>query len=194
MKLTIFRKILFVVIIMFLILNAGNFLTVGEKPLKSDVIIVLGGSSIPKADYSIKLYNEGNSNMLLFSGGNTDNKYGEKEAEVMEKEAIYFNIPRENIMLEDKSISTYENAMFTKKILIEHGFKSAIIVTSNYHMRRSRLVFNKTFKNTGIKLTFCSVEDTEFNPKWWFTKYHSINIVLSEYAKIVGYFLKGRLV
>ena len=178
----------FLGIIIILSLNAGNFLIVDENPIKADVIIGLGGDNILRADYSIKLYNEGYSNMILFSGGNYD-----KEAEVMEKEAIRLNVPIKNIAVENKSISTYENAIFTKKILIVDGFKSAIIVTSDYHMRRSRFVFNKVFKNTGIKLIFCSVEDVSFNPKWWVINTHSRQVVISEYIKIVGYFIEGKL-
>lgn len=192
MKYKKFMGILFIVLIIVSIMNAGNFLIINQNPVKSDVIIVLGGDNIQRADYSIKFYKEGYSNMLLFTGGN-DAGNGVREAEAMKNEAIRLTVPSKNIIIENKSISTYENAIFTKKIIMDQGFKSAIIVTSNYHMRRSRLVFNKAFKNTGIKLVFCSVQDTRFNPKWWFTNAYSRHIVISEYEKLVGYFIEGRL-
>lgn len=193
MKIKKLMSLSFIVIIIVLILNAGNFLIVNEKPIKADVIIGLGGVEIPRADYSIKLYDEGYSNTLLFTGGKNP-IVNEKEAYVMRKEAIRLKVPSKNIIVENKSISTYENAIFTKKILMDHNFKSAIIVTSNYHMRRSSLVFNKAFKNTGIKLIFCSAQDINFKPKWWLTNNYSTNIVISEYEKLVGYFFEDRLV
>ena len=187
MKLKKIASLLFIAIITLSILNAGNFLIVDEKPVKTDVIVGLGGGAISRADYSIQLYSEGYSNVLLFSGRIN-------EVAVMRNEAMCLNVSSKTIIVENKSISTYENAIFTKKILIEHSFKSAIIVTSNYHMRRSRLVFNKAFKNTGIKLVFCSVQDIKFKPKWWFTDNYSRTIVIAEYEKLVGYFIEGRLV
>jgi len=193
MRLKKFTSLSFIVIIIVLILNAGNFLIVKENPVKADVIIVLGGDNILRTDYSIKLYNEGYSNILLFSGGKDDIN-GENSADIMGKEAVRLNVPSKNIIVENKAISTYENAIFTKKILMDHSFKSAIIVTSDYHMRRSRLVYNKAFKNTGIKLIFCSVQDTNFKPKWWFINNYSRNVVISEYEKLLGYFIEGRLV
>ena len=187
-----FASYLFIVIILVSILNAGNFLMVDENPVKDDVIIGLGGMNIPTTDYSVKLYNEGYSNMLLFSGG-VDDGDGGAESIVMEKEALHLNIPVKNIIGENKSVSTYENALFTKKILVDYNFKSAIIVTSTYHMRRSRLVFNKAFQNTGIKLTFCSFQDKYFKSEWWFMDTYSRHIVISEYEKLIGYFIEGRL-
>jgi len=78
-------------------------------------------------------------------------------------------------------------------LLIKDGYKSAIVVTSDYHMRRSRLVFNKEFKGTGISLTFCNAKDKNFIAAKWWTNSYSLNIVQSEYLKLMGYFIEGRL-
>jgi len=95
--------------------------------------------------------------------------------------------------LEDKANSTYENALYSKQLVDKYKFKSAIIVTSNYHMRRSRLVFNKAFQGTGINLTYCSALEKSFTPNGWFTDKYSRDIVFSEYIKIVGYWIEDKL-
>ena len=85
MKFKRFLILSFIVILIVLISNAGEFLIVDEKPIKSDVIIGLGGNSILRTNYSVKLCNEGYGSFLLFSGGKVDH-----EADIMQKEAIRF--------------------------------------------------------------------------------------------------------
>jgi uncharacterized SAM-binding protein YcdF (DUF218 family) len=175
------------------VLNLGKILTVDEKPEKSDVIVVLGGENIIRTDYGVKLFKDEYSNRLLFTGGNINFGDNGKEAEVMRNEAIKLCVPNEDIILEDKATSTYENAIFSKEIIMSKGFESAIIVTSDYHMLRSKLVFNKAFKGTGIKLTFCSSQSKKFKPQCWFTDKYSRHVTISEYKKLLRYFVKGRL-
>ena len=175
-------------------LKAGSFLIVkGEKPEKSDVIITLGGSNIIRTDYSVRLFKEGYSKHLLLSGGIIGNGDNRTHAEVMYKEAKRLRVPDADIIIEDESKSTYQNALYTKTALINLHYKSAIIVTSNYHMKRARLVFKKVFNGTGIDLRFSISDDKNFKPNNWWTDAYSRKIVITEYAKLLGYLVKGRL-
>lgn len=48
----------------------------------------------------------------------------------------------EAILCEDQSIDTISNAWFAKKLCLEpHGITSCILVTSDYHMERARVIF-----------------------------------------------------
>ena len=76
---------------------------------------------------------------------------------------------------------------------MDNGFESAIVVTSNYHMRRSKLVFKKAFKDTDISLVYCSAEEDGFIPEKWWTDRYSFNRVFSEYIRLAGYFVRGQL-
>ncbi len=182
-----------IVAIVFLFVNAGRFLVVSQEPVKADVIIVLGGDNILRTDYGVKLLQKGYSDKIMFTGGTTSKKRIRVEAEEMRKRALKLGVANDKIILEDKAISTYENAIFSKDIVLNKGYKSAIVVTSDYHMRRSSLVFNKAFRKSGVKLTFCSVEDVRFKPKKWFMDKTSRSITALEYKKLIGYFILGRL-
>lgn len=182
-----------VVAMVFSFVNAGDFLVVSQEPVKADVIIVLGGDNILRTDYGVKLLKKGYSDKIMFTGGATDKGRIRIEAEEMRKRALKWGVAKEKIILEDKAKSTYENAVFSKEIVLDKGFKSAIVVTSNYHTRRSSLVFNKAFRKSGVKLTFCSVEDVSFKPKKWFMDKTSRSITALEYKKLIGYFILGRL-
>ena len=64
------------------------------------------------------------------------------------EDAESFGIPRDALLTENKATSTYENALYSKEIILENEIKSALVVTSNYHMRRTRLAFERVFHDT----------------------------------------------
>ncbi len=58
---------------------------------------------------------------------------------------LSMGIPREQIITEDRSRDTEENARYTGKIAHQHGFKKIVLVTSAFHMKRSVMLFGKYF-------------------------------------------------
>lgn len=106
----------------------------------------------------------------------------------MKQHAIDLGVPEKNIFTEDKSTSTYENADFVREIIKKSKYTSAIIVTSDYHMKRTMMIFTRVFKGDNITLTYCSVKDDNFNSKQWWKNNKSIMITISEYLKLIGYF------
>ena len=53
--------------------------------------------------------------------------------------------------------NTIENAFLVLPILGEHRVQHVILVTSEYHMPRSRLLFELVLAGTGISLAFAEV-------------------------------------
>ena len=173
-------------LLMIVFINLGNYLVVNEAPVQSDIIVVLSGDDGARTERAVSLWEQGFSDKLLFSGC-------ADSTAVMAQQALAAGVPEDSIIVEDKSDSTYENAVNSKAVLLEYGYESAIVVTSNYHMRRSMLVFNKAFKATEISLVYCSAPEEGFTSKRWWTDRYSINLVCSEYIRLVGYFVKGQL-
>jgi uncharacterized SAM-binding protein YcdF (DUF218 family) len=158
-----------------------NFLIISEQPRASDAIIVLSGDS-DRDRYAADLYNLGFSSVIIMSG--VTNPAG-----IMVERAVKYGVKREDIIAEKKARSTYQNALYTRKIMLDNGFQSAIVVSSPFHMRRSRMVFERVFKKTGISLTYCAVPpnlsiDDEKSPESfrWF--------LAVEYGKLIYYWFK----
>jgi len=155
---------------------AGYFLVVDEKPVKSDVIIVLSGGE-GRLEKGVKLYKEGYAPYLLLSNGSVEQLY---------ERAQTLGVPTDNILMEVKSDSTLDNAVLSKEIMLNQHFKSAIVVSSNFHMRRVKVLYDQTFRNSDIKLTYVAGESQVYNPKnWWLEKWNR-NITITEYIKLVG--------
>ncbi|RAS74460.1 YdcF family protein [Priestia endophytica] len=161
--------------IIFFIL-AGKALVVDEKPVKSDVIIVLSGDG-DRIEKGIELYKKGYASHLILSNGKENNFYNQAKDS---------GIPVHSIILENYATSTTENAEFTKKLMIKYNFQSAIVVSSNYHMKRVEKNFDKEFKDTEIQLTYCSSGSHYYNPKKWWETALNRKVTYTEYVKLVG--------
>ena len=116
----------------------------------SDVIIVLGSvcnSNEPtpvfkeRIHHGIWLYENGYAPYLLFTGGlGTKDKLS--EAQIAKNYAISQGVPESVIILEDRATNTEENMQFSKQIMDERGFATALLVSDGLHMKRAMLMAN----------------------------------------------------
>lgn len=187
------RKFLFLIVIVICLSfwGAGYFLIVNEPPQKSDIIIVLAGDKGHRLDYAVGLYHKGYSSQLLISGGPV--YLNTTMAELMAKHAMELGVPKDAIILEKESNSTYQNALFSKSILQERQLNSALVVSSSYHMRRVRYTFNKVFQDTTMNLIYCAADEPQYNPGHWWSNNRSTLQTVTEYMKLLGYMM-GRQV
>ncbi len=81
---------------------------------------------------------------IIFSGGKIFSRTA--EAVIAKRFLISLGIPSNHIIMEDKSIDTFENARYVKEIADKYQFKKIVLVTSAAHMKRSYLLFGKRFK------------------------------------------------
>ncbi|MEP7229975.1 MAG: YdcF family protein [Ginsengibacter sp.] len=93
----------------------------------------------------IKLKAEGKVSHLLISGGNAKLLPTDfRESDWVATQLKDFNIPDSDIIIENRSRNSYENAVFSKKLLDSaHLSPPFILVTSGYHMRRALATYKK---------------------------------------------------
>ncbi len=135
-----------------------------ENVPTSDVIVVLGGMINPLSNHpekpellssadrltdSVILWRQKKADRILFTGGSGILfQQDVQEAEHAKKILSLLGVSESQIVLESESRNTYENALYTSKILQENGWDKVILVTSAFHMERSKGVFEKQ----GIKV------------------------------------------
>ena len=92
-----------------------------------------------------KLYHSGIIKKIIISGGSAAILTKEpSEADSLKKEFILSGVKEQDIIIDPSSRSTYENALFTKKLTDSLHFKPPyVLVTSAFHMPRSLMVFKK---------------------------------------------------
>lgn len=109
-----------------------------------------GGDRIWQA---INLYHLGKVDKILISGQNGYLLEDELDESTQFKKVMIENgIPEEDILIENKSKNTYQNALESKKILdADPHISTVLLVTSALHMRRSIACFEKVgFTHFGI--------------------------------------------
>jgi uncharacterized SAM-binding protein YcdF (DUF218 family) len=123
-----------------------------------DVVVLLGGvaderivfetgepaynENVERLTATYRLLREGKARHAIISGGAVDPKLDAyAEARVLAKQLVDWGIDPERVIVEAKAMNTHENAVFSKRIIDERGFKSVVVVTSAFHMRRSAECF-----------------------------------------------------
>jgi len=147
---------------------------------KYDVAVVLGGISDFDGNYNmlefnessdriihaIKLYKQGFVKKILLSGG-TGTMIGLdiREAPNLKKYLTEIGVNEKDIILENNSRNTKENASYSA-VILNNKFKNGnfLLVTSAIHMRRSLLCFEKQ----GIKITPFSTDFSMSERKLYF--------------------------
>lgn len=162
---------------------------------KADCLLVLGSNDIRVAEYAADLFLQGYAPYILFSGGFgvlTTEVFQKPEAEVFADIAITKGVPREKILIENKSTNTGENIEFTKQLLVEKrlDFKSFILVQKPYMERRAYATFKKRWPEKDFIVTSPPLSFEEY-PTPELTKEMVINIMVGDLQRIKIYPEKG---
>ncbi len=132
---------------------------------QAQAIVLLGGGTAPalhprqtteisdagdRVLYAAWLYHQGKAPLILVTGGNLPwDHTPSTPAQEMVEILLRLDVPQEAILLEDKSVNTYENAVFSRGILEQAGIQQVLLVTSAMHMPRSVMLFEKQ----GVQVT-----------------------------------------
>ncbi|HEY6257156.1 MAG TPA: YdcF family protein [Xanthobacteraceae bacterium] len=144
----------------------------------ADGIVVLTGGASRITD-AMELLAAGRGKRLLISGVNRATTYGE----ISRLNPDYGPIVSCCVDF-DRSLNTLGNAIETKHWVESRGFRSLIVVTSNYHMPRAIAEIAHQLPDISL-LPFPVVADKLHSEPWW-THGPMMKLVLSEYLKYVA--------
>lgn len=119
-----------------------------DETQQADVAIVLGAAvwhdePSPvfegRLDYAITLYEQGYVDQLIFTGGMAR---GDElaESEVAREYALSKGVKTTDIQIETVSTITEENLQEAKRIMVEHQFNTALIISDPLHMKRAMII------------------------------------------------------
>lgn len=122
----------------------------GMINLRSDEENILFSNNNDRLLNTLDLYSKGIIKKILISGASGSLTSELKEAEILKRYLTKIGIPDSCVLAENSSKNTYENAIYCEKILTKiHSSNNinCLIITSDYHMRRSLACFKKTSLN-----------------------------------------------
>ncbi len=139
----------------------------GECAMADAIVAVSGGDTDARTDEAIRLYKQKWSSLLIMSGAAAD-KTGLSNAEAMKRRALSQGVPDKNIIIEDHSETTKQNAVEVKSVITARKMKRIILVTSGYHMQRARSEL--AAQVPGVEVLSHQVRrDKHWGDLWWLT-------------------------
>ena len=133
----------------------------------ADAILVLCSHDTAVATRGAQLFLDGWAPFLIFSGGLgtiTRQLWHEPEADQFAAIAIGMGVPREHILIENRSTNTGENVQFTKQLLAEKQLSPGrfILVQKPYMERRSYATFKRHWPEKDVVVTSPQVSFDEY--------------------------------
>lgn len=95
----------------------------------------------------------------------------------------------ENVILETESENTEANARYLARYAKQRGWEHILLMTSPYHMKRSKFMLEGVLKSEGVPLGIetLSVFQEPFEPGEWRGSFHGIRVTVTEFLKFVFY-------
>jgi len=128
-----------------------------------------------RLDHALSLYKQGIVSNMILSGGYDHNGSKLSEAEGMRNYLVKQGVPKNRLVLEDRSTSTYENLLFSKPLAAERNWNKIIIVTHDYHATRAAEIADfleyKEFTTSGFKSRVLSMARNQFREVLAITKW-----------------------
>jgi uncharacterized SAM-binding protein YcdF (DUF218 family) len=157
-----------------------------EDPLnRADAIIVLSDDNFyaDRATHAADLYRHGMAPIVVASGRRLRPNAG--IAELMEHDLIERGVPKDKILrVSHNAENTREEAQAMAQQALERKWRSVIVVTSNYHTRRSRYIFVHVFPSQTL-VRISGAQDGDFDPDHWWQTRKSLKEFTRELAGMV---------
>lgn len=154
-----------------------------EDPLDhADAIVILGDDNFyaDRATRAAELYRRQMAPVVVASGRMLRPSAG--IAELTQHDLIERGVPKDHILpFSHRANNTREEAQALAPLARQRKWHRVIVVTSNYHTRRSRYIFSRVFP-PDISVLIASAPDADFDPQDWWTKRVSVKLFARELA------------
>ena len=150
---------------------AGGFWVVDETPKPSDVIVMLSDDNYQgdRAARAAELFKAGLAPRVIASGRLLRSYAGVAELEEHDLES--HGVPASAVVkLPAADRNTRDECTGIGQFAASHGWKRILLVTSNYHTRRSRYICSRVLP-AGSTLIVSAARDADYDPdNWWKTR------------------------
>ncbi|MBU1145327.1 MAG: YdcF family protein [Firmicutes bacterium] len=159
----------------------------------SDAIVILEGDGWYRIKRAVEIYNQGMSDLIVFSGEIDDPAYGSFPLTKILPHFKDAGIPENKILHERKSTNTLEQAQEIVNLAIENKWRKIILVASHYHQYRAYLTFLGIVKKKYPELIIYNapVKDLAWYDETGWGK--RINLLENEFKRIDKYSSLGHL-
>jgi uncharacterized SAM-binding protein YcdF (DUF218 family) len=189
-----------VVFILFLMRNqilrsVGNWLVATDDTEKTECCFVLGGNSFERGISAVELYKIFPDHRFVATGGNYPYQIlcldtTMFEAELTKHWMVSNGVPETQIEILTSAHSTMDESEEIISYCKEKNLKHITVISSAFHMRRVRWVFEDKFEDAGIKVNFHGATSVEYNQTNWWKNEEGLIMTNNELVKLFYYLIK----
>jgi len=142
----------------------------------ADAVLVFAGD-LNRIETGYKIVNEGHADSLIVSPASPENiaEYNKR-----------FNLRQTAItIIEDHAMSTFENALYTDKLVEAYNFRNVILVTSDYHMPRSYFIM-RLLTSASVRIQRYSAYEINESESSWQRLIQKWRLLMSEMVELYG--------
>jgi uncharacterized SAM-binding protein YcdF (DUF218 family) len=164
---------------------AGESWIVEDKLERADAIIVLSDDNFyaDRATRAAQVYRQGLAPLVVASGRKLRPYAG--IVELMEHDLVERGVPKDKVVrVAHEADNTRMEAQALVQVAAQHKWRSLIVVTSNYHTRRARYIFEHVFPPESI-IRVTGARDGDFDPSSWWERRISVKEFVRELAAMV---------
>jgi uncharacterized SAM-binding protein YcdF (DUF218 family) len=160
----------------------GRFWVVDDGLAVADAIILLSDDNYyaDRAVRAAELYHSRWVPRIVASGRLLRRYTG--IAELMQRDLVERGVPADAVVrLPHLAENTREEAQAVKALVIQRGWHRILVVTSNYHTRRTRYIYRRVFPAT-IEVRTIPALDSGFDPEHWWQSRQGFKLFFYESA------------
>ena len=181
-----------------------NRLTKKDAPCPADLIFVLAGK-IERKRYGLELYRAHFAKQLLLSVGrfevskvpglsitSSSELIAKRDLTPPEERHFFCQIDARQIRIYNPKLciwNTYGEALGLRDHLANEPASRVIVISTDIHLRRVALAFEKMFRGSAVEFQYCPVPERQssVSKNQWWTRADDRNYVLSETLKLACY-------
>ncbi|MBX7050467.1 MAG: YdcF family protein [Flavobacteriales bacterium] len=197
-KITTIFIILMVVLLIFknnILRGMGNYLVAVDPLEKTEMCFVLGGNSYERGISAIKVFEQFPDQRFAATGGNYPYQIlcldtMMFEAELTKHWMVSQGVPEQQVDTLTSAHSTMDESEEILRYCQEHQMKKITVISSSFHMRRVRWVFEDKFEDAGIQIIFHGAAAVDYDQNNWWTNEEGLIMANNEFVKLLYYLVK----
>jgi len=146
-------------------LNAGKMLVV-DAPQPSDVIVVLAGETYHRPVRALELLDRGYARRILIDVPTTATIYEFSQVQLAERYIHDLPEAASVRICPIEGLSTRDESHDVEKCLARETGSRVLIVTSEFHTRRSLSIFRHEVRGKSFAVA-AAHDDSQFGARWW---------------------------
>ena len=181
------------VLVVVVVLSLGSWLAAPTAdPIAADAVIVLGGDGgNGRAAKAGELFRAGFAGQVVLTGGNgKPDTVADGKADPRVKFLAGMGVPSSALLFDSASRNSWEEAVNTRQMMNEKGWRRVLVVSDPPHLRRLQLAWGHALRDDGQQFVLVASQADWWRPDTWWRDERSARFVGREILGLLYYAMR----